>query len=331
MSRLCMPWRYVIMTLGCLANIIAYSDRSNLSLAIVPIQREYGLSEGDVGVALGGFFMGYIFTQVLGGYLAFHLGPKRVLIFAVAFWSAATILTPAAASCGLGMLVAARVAIGLGEGLCLPCLHVLAVEWVPATERSTAAALMTSGQFLGTVCALLAAPLAEWWWPSVFELFGLLGVVWCVLFALLATSTPRQHRHVSAAEVQLIGSQKKTSGGEAAEEGELESREASTQALQPGDSSRSSSGGGGDGSWPSSGSSNDSSTSFQCQAAWAVQAAAARGGGRGASPPPPRHHGAAPSVPWRRLLLSRASCAIYAAHFTHNWGWCLPPVARTLC
>ena len=114
-----MPWRYVIMTLGCLANIIAYSDRSNLSLAIVPIQREYGLSEGDVGVALGGFFMGYIFTQVLGGYLAFHLGPKRVLIFAVAFWSAATILTPAAASCGLGMLVAARVAIGLGEGLCL--------------------------------------------------------------------------------------------------------------------------------------------------------------------------------------------------------------------
>ena len=116
-----MPWRYVIMTLGCLANIIAYSDRSNLSLAIVPIQREYGLSEGDVGVALGGFFMGYIFTQVLGGYLAFHLGPKRVLIFAVAFWSAATILTPAAASCGLGMLVAARVAIGLGEGLCLSC------------------------------------------------------------------------------------------------------------------------------------------------------------------------------------------------------------------
>ena len=104
---------------------------------------------------------------------------------------------------------------------------------------------------------------AEWWWPSVFELFGLLGVVWCVLFALLATSTPRQHRHVSAAEVQLIRSQKKTSGGKAAEEGELESREASTQALQPGDSSRSSSGGGGDGSWPSSGSSNDSSTSFQ--------------------------------------------------------------------
>ena len=105
---------------------------------------------------------------------------KVTLTFAVFAWSLSTLLTPLAASGGLGLLLAARVAIGMGEGFCLPCLHVLAVEWVPATERSTAAALMTSGQFLGTVCALLAAPLAEWWWPSVFELFGLLGVVWCV-------------------------------------------------------------------------------------------------------------------------------------------------------
>ena len=80
----------------------------------------------------------------------------------------------------------------------------LAVEWVPATERSPAAALMTSGQFLGNVCALLASPLAEWWWPSLFLLFGVAGLVWCVGFLLLATSTPQQHPRVSRAELAPI-------------------------------------------------------------------------------------------------------------------------------
>ena len=127
-------YRYVILALGCAANIIGYSDRSNLSLCIVPMQREHGFDDAAVGVALSGFFMGYVCTQIAGGYFALRYGPKVTLTFAVFAWSLSTLLTPLAASGGLGLLLAARVAIGMGEGFCLPCLHALAVGVVYASR-----------------------------------------------------------------------------------------------------------------------------------------------------------------------------------------------------
>ena len=145
-------YRYVVLALGFLANVISYTDRSNLSLAVVPMEEELHYFDASVqGVALAAFYVGYMCSQVLGGYLAFRRGAKSVLIFSTALWSVATLVTPAAARASLGALVCARIVLGLGEGLCLPSLHALASAWVPASERATAASLMTSGQFGGTM------------------------------------------------------------------------------------------------------------------------------------------------------------------------------------
>ena len=309
--------RYAILGLGCLANIIGYSDRSNLSLAIVPMQRAAGLTDADVGLALGAFFMGYICTQVTGGWLALRYGPKLVLTFAVFFWSVSTLLTPWAASGSLGLLVTARIAIGLGEGLCLPCLHVLAVEWVPATERSTAAAAMTSGQFLGTVIALSAAPLAEWWWPSLFYLFGVLGLVWCVIFWLLATSTPEQHPRVSAEEIAYIRGGR-TDGAPGSSAAGSEDSDAMAMRIRSGCESSSTdmehcSSSSDEGPVETHVTSSVDAKHERPSAATAVAVRRRAGVGAGARPP----------VPWRRFFTTRACYAIYASHFTHNWGWYL--------
>ena len=279
-------FRHVLLVFGCLANVIGYSDRSNLSLAIIPMSCSLHLSSADQGLALGAFFIGYACTQVLGGFLALLYGSKPVLLLAVALWSLATVLTPPLASLSLPLLVAARIAIGLGEGLLLPCLHALASKWVPRTERATAAAGMTSGQFMGTVVALLCGPLAAWWWPSVFLLFGGAGVVWCAFFALLASSTPQESAWVRPAELVHI-------------------RGAGTSSTSEGvggadDDTRKLAGGGG-------GSSSG-----------AAPTAALRSGldkGRVAS--------VCAAVPWRRLLFNRGTGAIFVAHATHNWGWYL--------
>ena len=275
-------WRFVVLALalGCLANIISYTDRANLSIAIVPMAEEFGYDAAAEGGALASFFVGYATTQVLGGWLALRCGPKRVLLTAVFLWSLATLLTPAAAAADFGALVAARVLIGMGEGLLLPCLHALAVRWVPRDERSTAAALMTSGQFIGSVCALLAAPLIEEWWRYAFYLFGAVGLVWCPCFALLAASTPEAHGCVSPAELRLIR------GGGKCHPGGLAGTDAAATTRH--DNGGVELGGGDDG-----------------VAAAAVAAAPQA------------------AVPWRKLLTSRASLAIFVAHATHNWGWYL--------
>ena len=324
--------RYSILGLGCLANMIGYSDRSNLSLAIVPMQRAAGLTDADVGLALGAFFMGYICTQVLGGWLALRYGPKLVLTFAVFFWSVSTLLTPWAASGSLGLLVAARIAIGLGEGLCLPCLHALAVEWVPATERSTAAAAMTSGQFLGTVMALSAAPLAEWWWPSLFYLFGGLGLVWCVVFWLLATSTPEQHPRVSADEIAYIRGGGRTDGAACSSctdsdamamrihvRGGCESSSTDTEhCSSPSDEGPAAPTHGTSGTAAKQRERPSAAATVPVAARWRAGAGAGAGAGVGAGA-----RASGPPVPWRRFFTTRACYAIYASHFTHNWGWYL--------
>jgi MFS family permease len=54
--------------------------------------------------------------QVVGGTLADRYGGERVLEAGIIFWSVLTLLTPWAASMGVGPAVLVRIGLGLGEG-----------------------------------------------------------------------------------------------------------------------------------------------------------------------------------------------------------------------
>ena len=146
-------YRYVIFLLGCLANIVSYADRTNISLAIVPMREALGLDDSAEGACLAAFFAGYACTQIVGGWLALRYGPKQVLCAAIALCSVTTLSTPAAAGFSFELLICSRVALGIAEGCLLPALHALAIAWSPPRERTTAAALQTSGQLLGSARA----------------------------------------------------------------------------------------------------------------------------------------------------------------------------------
>ena len=115
--------RYVLGALGCGAWIVAYSDRTNISLAIIAMDADLGFDSEVDGLVFGAFFCGYFCTQVLGGWAAARWGGKRVLAFAVFMWSLWTLLTPMAAYVSVPALVVCRVALGLGEGVALPALQ----------------------------------------------------------------------------------------------------------------------------------------------------------------------------------------------------------------
>ena len=82
-------------------------------------------TQTEQGIVLGAFFWGYAATQLLGGQAADRLGGQHVLGLGVFVWSACTFLTPAAALAGFGVLLVARVALGLGEGIAFPAVHTL--------------------------------------------------------------------------------------------------------------------------------------------------------------------------------------------------------------
>jgi len=67
------------------------------------------------GHILGSFFYGYVVTQIPSGLMAERLGAKWVLFGFLSLCTLATLLTPLAARLGYQVLIAARIAAGLGS------------------------------------------------------------------------------------------------------------------------------------------------------------------------------------------------------------------------
>lgn len=200
------PYRWTVLALCAGATFLCYIDRVNISVAIIPMAEEFGWDIAQRSRVLASFFLGYLLTQVLGGWLADRMGGKRVLLGGVLLWSLFTALAPPAAAGGFAALIAARVAMGLGEGVSFPSIYALYSRWIPATERSRAVGLNFSAIPLGTVFALVMTPwiIEHFGWPWVFYSFGALGLVWVAAWQLLVTATPEQNPRVSPEELRAI-------------------------------------------------------------------------------------------------------------------------------
>ncbi|NNK37989.1 MAG: MFS transporter, partial [Xanthomonadales bacterium] len=125
-------------------------------------------------------------------WLAGRLGGKAVLGFGVLWWSLFTLLTPLSAFTSFPVLIAARIFMGLGEGVAFPATYNLLGRWVPLRERSRAAAFNLSAIPLGTLFAVTATPFIAIWfgWPMVFYSFGALGFIWFAFWWYYAGDRP---------------------------------------------------------------------------------------------------------------------------------------------
>ena len=200
------PYRFRLISLSTLAVFICYIDRINISVAAVEIQGQFGWDNTQLGLVLSSFFVGYIFTQYLGGFLADRYGGKRVLGYGVLLWSLFTILTPLAAHNGFFLLLLTRVLMGLGEGITFPAWHSLYARWVPFQERTRAIAFTNSGIPLGSIFAYIATPIIMilFGWEWAFYSFGALGILWFFFWQRNITSLPADHPTISKEELDYI-------------------------------------------------------------------------------------------------------------------------------
>ena len=201
-----MPRRYNVVLLASLAIFVCYIDRVNISVAIIPMAEDLGWSMQTQGTVLSAFFIGYLLLQIVGGRLADRFGGKVVLGTGVLLWSLFTLLTPPAAHLGLAALITVRVLMGMGEAVTFPSIYSTYARWVPLRERSRAIGLSNSGIPMGTVFALIVTPyiVEAFGWEWAFYLFGLVGIVWFLLWQNSVTARPDQHPDVSAEELATI-------------------------------------------------------------------------------------------------------------------------------
>jgi len=201
-----LPQRIQLIVYSTLAVIICYIDRVNISVAIIPMQEQFGWSDSQVGFIFSSFYIGYMLTMALGGYLSDKFGGKLVLGYGVVMWSIFTILTPLAAHNGFFALFIMRVLMGIGEGVTFPAWQSLYARWIPFKERTRAIAFTNSGISIGTIIGYIGTQMIiiSLGWEWAFYIFGIVGLVWFIFWNRNVSSYPAEHKKISSKELQYI-------------------------------------------------------------------------------------------------------------------------------
>ena len=205
--------RWTILALLLAISIVTYIDRVNISVTARQMMPALGLTDLQMGQVFSAFVLGYALFQIPGGWLGDRWGARRVLTFAVIWWSVFTALTAVAATLPtasllgvLGSLALVRFLIGVGEAAALPNFNRVVANWAGPGERGLAIGIAIGGIGIGSA---LAPPVTAWimvnfGWQTAFYAAGALGLLIAGLWFFYATDRPSTHPHVNAAEAALI-------------------------------------------------------------------------------------------------------------------------------
>jgi MFS family permease len=215
------PARYAWYVVGVLtlANVSGFVDRQILSLLVIPIRRDLGISDTQMSLLMGLSFA--LFQTMLGvpiGRLADSHSRRTIIAAGVAAWSVMTV------ACGLArtytQLLLARIGVGIGEAALQAPAVSLVTDYFPRARRATALSVYTLGTFLGSGLAYLVggaiigasaitgaavAPGRLHWpivgelypWQAVFFVVGAPGILIALLF--FTVREPPRHGTVQGA------------------------------------------------------------------------------------------------------------------------------------
>jgi MFS family permease len=195
--------------------VITYIDRVCISQAASDIRRDLGLSEVQMGLTFAAFAWAYAIFEIPGGWLGDKIGPRKVLMRVVVWWSAFTAATGWAWN--LTSLLVTRFLFGAGEAGCFPNIAKMFTNWLPRDERSRAIGVMwISARWGGAFTPLLVVWVFSLMsWRHAFAVFGVIGIVWAVWFFVWFRDDPREHKSVNAAEAELLHETHANSAGPA--------------------------------------------------------------------------------------------------------------------
>lgn len=196
--------RYRVIVFAVALAIITYIDRVCISQAAPAITHDLGLSTVQMGYAFAAFGWAYALFEIPGGFLGDWMGPRKVLMRIVLWWSFFTAATGWAWN--FASLAVTRALFGAGEAGCFPNLTKAFTTWLPQEERVRAQGIMwLSARWGGAFTPYLVYLTFQLMsWRHAFELFGAIGVVWAIFFYRWYRDNPRDNPHVNAAELHLL-------------------------------------------------------------------------------------------------------------------------------
>jgi len=212
-TRRASAYRWYVVAVLALAYCLSAIDARVLTLLVIPIQRDLGLGDFELGL-LQGFAFALLYSVAaipLGRLVDSSSARTRIILCGVAVWSAMTI------ACGLarsfGQLFTARIGVGVGEAALSPTAYSLISDYFEPRRRALAISCYAIGYPIGGGLALIIGGFlldrftkaggailpfvgALEPWQAVFVVVGLPGLL---VAALLLTIREPERRETGAA------------------------------------------------------------------------------------------------------------------------------------
>ena len=193
------------MFLCCLSYVINAMDRQVFPSLLVGIDKHYGFGLQQGGLLATIFTLGLAACGFAAGGLVQRFGRKRTMLAGIAIYSIFTVLTGLAL--GFGDMFVYRALSGAGEALQNAALFT-AVGTYFAANRAMALGTLNfaygAGSFFGPLFGTqIAAATGEWQIP--FYVYGVLGIVFVLLIAIVVPTSFTESEDREAADVRDNG------------------------------------------------------------------------------------------------------------------------------
>ncbi|XP_067649835.1 sialin-like [Haliotis asinina] len=170
---------------------------------------EFDWSSEFEGLILTSYTIGFIFTPVVGGYLAGKFGSKMVIAMSVLIGSLATILTPVAARWNADAMVGLRIVVGFFMGTVDPAIQGLWAKWAPKYEKSQLTTTSFSGVAIAGILTFFISGFLcdidlDNGWPFTFYVFGGYAFFVLIPWIFAVYDTPDSHPRISEKERSII-------------------------------------------------------------------------------------------------------------------------------
>ena len=169
------PYAWYVLGILFVVYVLNFVDRQIISILAEDIKRDLHLKDEDLGFLYGTAFG--VFYSLFGiplGRLADHWSRVRLMTAGLVLWSSMTALSGFARTGG--MLVGARIGVGIGEATASPSAYSLISDYFPKKLRATALAIYSSGLYVGGGVSLSIAGLVVHRWNLAYPEGGPLGL-----------------------------------------------------------------------------------------------------------------------------------------------------------
>lgn len=199
-----MQKRHQVLSFLFTLSAITYIDRTSISLLAADMKADLGIRNDAWGWVLSAFALSYALFELPTGALGDRIGPRKVLLRVVTWWSAFTAFTGLAFN-WLSLLVI-RFLFGAGEAGAYPNASIVVSRWFPKQEVGRAQSFIwAAGRVGGTLAPWIVIPVAvHFGWRVSFYFLGLLGIVWAVVWYWWFRDFPREMPGISAEEKNKI-------------------------------------------------------------------------------------------------------------------------------